>query len=893
MKQQTDRSPHGVWFIALTMAILTILAGLSGYFIYDRYQAAYRTEMEHQLEAIASLKVGQIEEWRKERASDATGMYLNNIVRSSVERRLKGDKSPELEHELVTLFNYFGHKPGYGNHYLLRPDGSIDLSSDPSAKTLSPVVTNYLMHGKAKINPELVHFIDFHRKNLNGPIVFDVLTPVTGILDGRRTLLGYILLEVDPEQNLFPLIQKWPTPSRSAESLLVRREGNEVVYLDELRYKNGTTLNLRLPVTSADLPGAMAVQGTTGMVEGKDYQGKEVVALLKKVPDSPWYMIVKIDKEEIYAPTRNAARIIFLIASLTILSFGGAAASFLMKWRANHYRYLTTLESQRAALFTRLENLMQNASDAIIIFGEDLVIKEANARAVKMYGCSREELIGMSVRKLRTPETRNGLDHDVSLVNRQGRLIYETSHMQKNGTGFPVEISTNSMEIEGVRYYQSIIRDITERKAAEAELLEYYNHLEKLVKDRTIELEEKNRKLGEEIAERKRAEEEKKKVEEQLVQTQKIEALGRFAGGIAHDLNNILYPVIINTEALLDEAEAGTESYEMLKQTLEASYRQRDLVKQILSFSRQGIQKLSPIKITPLLEKTLDFIRSTLPSTIELQRSINAQSDTIMGDPTQIQQVIMNLCNNAADALASQRGIIEVSLSDVHLDSIPAYPEAEPGRFLEFKVRDTGSGMSGEVMDHIFDPFYTTKGVGKGSGMGLSVVHGILKNHGGAITVESKPGKGSLFTVYLPVYDEGTQAQASAAKSEPAEKGKETILLIDDEDIILSSLQRVLQKAGYRVVAVKDPLEALELFSKTPDEFDLVITDLTMPKMTGLELGKKLIEIRSAVPIMLSTGFSDIISEEEIKADGFKWLLKKPAGAEELKEAVRKALDEA
>ncbi len=762
MKQQANKSSHIVWFIVLTMAILTIAAVASGYYFYNRYQAAYRDEIEHQLEAIASLKVGQIEEWRKERASDATGMYLNNIVRSRVEMRLKGDESPELEHELETLFNYFGHKPGYVNHYLLKPDGSIDLSSGPSAKPLSPLIKNLVKGITAKDKLEQVHFIGFHRKNQDGAIVFYVLTPVMDIRNESNVLLGYILLEIDPEQNLFPLIQKWPTPSRSAESLLVRREGSEVVYLNELRHKKATALNLRLPLNGSDLPASMAVSGVTGMVEGRDYRGVEVVALLKRVPDSPWYMIVKIDREEIYAPIRNAAHVIFLIVFLALLTLGGVATSFLMRWRANHYRYLTTLESQRATLFARLESLMQNASDAIIITGEDLVIDEANAHATKMYGYSREELIGMNLRNLRAPEARNSIDHDVSLVNQQGRLIFETFHLRKDGTVFPVEVSTNSMMIDGVRYYQAIIRDITERKQVEEELLEYYNHLEKLVKDRTIELVEKNKKLGEEIAERRRTEEEKKKIEAQLVQTQKIEALGRFAGGIAHDLNNILYPMTINTEMLLDEADPGTETHEMLKQTLEATYRQKDLIKQILSFSRQGIQKLSPIKITPLIEKTLDFIRSSLPSTIEIQRSINAPSDTIMGDPTQIQQIIMNLCNNAADALVSQRGIIEVSLADVHLDSIPGHPELRPGDYLELKIRDTGSGMSGEVMDHIFDPFYTTKEVGKGSGMGLSVVHGILKNHGGTITVESKPGKGSLFTVYLPAYDKGTHSPAYA-----------------------------------------------------------------------------------------------------------------------------------
>jgi signal transduction histidine kinase len=295
--------------------------------------------------------------------------------------------------------------------------------------------------------------------------------------------------------------------------------------------------------------------------------------------------------------------------------------------------------------------------------------------------------------------------------------------------------------------------NVTKLKLAEEELIEYRNYLETLVKDRTMELEEKNKKLGEEITEKERLEVEKQKVEAQLMQSQKIEAMGSFAGGIAHDINNILSPIVINIELLLDDAEPGTKHYEMLKQTLDSAYRQRDLVKQILSFSRQGAQKMSPISMTPLLENTLNFARSTLPSTIDIRHSIDAPLDTVMGDSTQMQQVIMNLLRNAADALVSQEGIIEVSLADVHMDGGPVCPGEKPGEYLELTVRDTGQGMPPEVIDRVFDPFFTTKSIGKGTGLGLSVVHGIVKNHGGTIAAESKEGEGSRFTVLLPLYD--------------------------------------------------------------------------------------------------------------------------------------------
>jgi PAS domain S-box-containing protein len=433
-------------------------------------------------------------------------------------------------------------------------------------------------------------------------------------------------------------------------------------------------------------------------------------------------------------------------------------------------------------------------------------------------------------------------------------------------------------------------QDITERKLAEEELRKYRERLEELVGDRTTELEHQNEMLQEEITERRKAEEEKTRVEAQLIQSQKIEALGSFAGGIAHEINNILYPTIINTEMLLEEAEPGTGSYEMLKQNLQNAYRQRDLIKQILSFSRQSIQKFSPVRIVPLLENTLGFIRSTLPATIEIRCSIDAPRDTITGDAAQIQQVIMNLCRNAADALESRQGIIEVSLKNTHLDRLPAHPERKAGEYLELSVSDTGKGMPPDIMDRIFDPFFTTKGVGKGSGMGLSVVHGILKKHGGDITVRSEGGKGSRFTIYLPLLDR--EAKTRAHEGGLQEESRGHILLVDDEDVILQSLKRALERMGYTAAACSEPGGALDLFRKDPGAYDLVITDMTMPRMTGLDLGKEIKEIRPDVPVILCTGFSDLIDEKDVEERGFSGMLVKPTGITELKKAVGKALEE-
>jgi CheY-like chemotaxis protein len=297
------------------------------------------------------------------------------------------------------------------------------------------------------------------------------------------------------------------------------------------------------------------------------------------------------------------------------------------------------------------------------------------------------------------------------------------------------------------------------------------------------------------------------------------------------------------------------------------------------------------MKVVPILEETMDFLRSSLPSTIDIQCNTDTQTDVIMGDPTKIQQVIMNLCQNAAYALESQKGAMEVGLANIHLEPMSTCHDLPAGRYLQLTVRDTGVGMSPDVLPRIFEPFFTTKDVGQGTGMGLSVVHGIVKSHGGAVTVRSVEGEGSLFTVYLPVCDPQYKDPASFSDSIPSAKGKGKVLLIDDEEIILSSVQRVLKMSGYRVIALKDSLDALKLFEKKPGEFDLVITDQTMPGITGIELSKKLLDIRPDVPVILCTGYNDAICGDEAKSIGIRELLLKPAGTSELKSVVRRALE--
>jgi PAS domain S-box-containing protein len=382
-----------------------------------------------------------------------------------------------------------------------------------------------------------------------------------------------------------------------------------------------------------------------------------------------------------------------------------------------------------------------------------------------------------------------------------------------------------------------------------------------------------------------------KKLETQLKQAQKMEAIGTLAGGIAHDFNNILSSVIGYTELALDNEKRGSFQYNNLQEVLSAGNRAKDLVKQILTFSRQADQKQKPIQVKPLVKEALRMLRASIPSTVEIEQYV--QSDAlVMGDPTQIHQILMNLCTNAAHAMEDKGGLLTVSLLDAELDSdfISRHPDLKPGPHIKLTVTDTGHGISPDVMGKIFDPFFTTKEKGKGTGLGLSVVHGIVLSHGGDIYLYSEPGKGSTFEVCLPVIESRFKPKERAER--PIPTGNERILYIDDEPVITNLGKRILESLGYGVVARNSSIEALELFKEKKGHFDIVITDMTMPHMTGEKLAEKLMQIRPDIPVILCTGFSFMIDEQKALNMGIRAFISKPMLKQEIAETIRKVLDE-
>ena len=501
--------------------------------------------------------------------------------------------------------------------------------------------------------------------------------------------------------------------------------------------------------------------------------------------------------------------------------------------------------------------LVQESPDAIISLDKKGNLLTFNPAAERKSGFSAEEVMGKHFAKigvLAKQSIPKALKEFALVITGIERPPFELTIMRKNKSYLFMEANPRLIKHKGEKaWIQVTLRDITDRKLVEAE---------------------------------------KKRLQTQLQQSQKMETIGTLAGGIAHDFNNILYSIIGYTELALDDAERSTLLHNNLQEVLIAAQRAKDLVKQILTFSRQANQELKPLKVQLVVREALKLIRSSLPSTIEIKQNISDTCGLVIADATQIHQVAMNLLTNAYHAMEDKGGKLKVTLKEVDLDvdDLQA-PTIAAGSYVCLTVADTGAGIDEYVLDRIFEPYFSTKEKDKGTGLGLAMVHGIVKSYGGSIRVYSEPGKGSAFHVYLPV----VQTQAEREELDvvlPVEGGTERILLVDDEVQIVRMEQQMLERLGYHVTVRTSSIEALEAFRAVPDKFDLVITDMTMPNMTGVEFAKKIIEIRPDIPMIICTGFSEQISEHKAITMGIRGYVMKPVVKRELAKKIREVLDQ-
>lgn len=383
----------------------------------------------------------------------------------------------------------------------------------------------------------------------------------------------------------------------------------------------------------------------------------------------------------------------------------------------------------------------------------------------------------------------------------------------------------------------------------------------------------------------------RKGLEKQLLQAQKMEAIGTLAGGIAHDFNNILTPISGYTEMLLMEVDDKSKQKEHLQIVHDCALYAKGLVNQMLTFAKQKENEFKLLQPHVFVRDALALTKSFLPATIEIRESVNDQCGLLMVDPIQLHQVVMNLISNAYQAMEEKGGVLDVFLDDITIKEDNTIFPLSPGTYVCLRIADTGPGIPPEILKRIFDPFFTTRKEGKGSGIGLAVVHGIIQSHKGYINVKSKQGEGSCFEVYLPVYIGDIQPEDKVEEDQVIQKGNETILLVDDDKKVAFMEQHMLEKLGYEVICCLSSTKALEVFQKTPDRFDLVITDLTMPVLTGYELSEKIFEIRQDIPIVLCTGYGEHINKNRYNLQGVKGFLNKPVTVKKVSSLLREILD--
>ncbi len=383
-----------------------------------------------------------------------------------------------------------------------------------------------------------------------------------------------------------------------------------------------------------------------------------------------------------------------------------------------------------------------------------------------------------------------------------------------------------------------------------------------------------------------------KALESSIRQAQKMESIGSLAGGIAHDFNNILFPIVGLSEMMVDDFPPGSLEQQNLTEIFQAGKRGRELVQQILSFSRQSEHQPIPVHIQKILKEVLKLCRATIPADIPITREIKEDCGPVMADPTQIHQIVMNLITNAYHAVEPVGGTISVQLAQMDVTSTddPA-GDLAPGRYAMLSVSDTGTGIDDAVMNKIFDPYFTTKEIGKGTGLGLATVYGIVKAHGGDIRVHSDVGKGATFHVYLPLMEKSQELESENERIIPLPTGTEHILLVDDEKAIVHLEKQMLERLGYQTSVFTSSREAQAAFKTDPSMFDLVITDMNMPNMNGMQLAEELKDIRPDIPIILCTGFSERIDNKKAEAEKISGLLMKPVGMKDFAQKIQEVLN--
>ncbi len=979
-KTASPRTARVAWRLAVAAPLVLLLVAAIGYGLYRQQEQTLLREHHENLQAIAQLKTNQILAWRKERLADAR-MHASGMVRSLCQQWLRSGTPATLE-EVRQRLQFFQENENYANMMLVDGTGRVLVSLLPRVTALEPEERQVL--AQAIASREAVLGDMFLCRSCGAPHL-EVAAP---IVDGGEAPL-VLLLVADPRLDLYPLLRTWPIAHSNAESMLVRREEDQVLFLNQLQHRPDSALTFRLPLSRTDAPSVRAALGATGMMRGIDYRGVEVLANANAIPETNWFMITTMDSDEILAEARyrTAGILLLVVMATAIAAILGQLASIARRKSLSE----ALLREEREHRQTRGESraALYSIGEGVIVTDPQTRVTRMNPIAETLTGWEETEAIGHPLasvyrvvdedsgqpvalpveRVLRDGEIV-GLSNHTLLIARDGqqRPIADSAAPVRNDTGaitgvvlvFRDQSKHRAMErarAESARRYSDLVESISDfiwetgpdhrysfasRRSLDMlgyapeefvgtswfdlldkqrESPESIAHFRRILADRlpysqlcrtfvrkdggrvilessaTPVFDDQGTFLGyrgvsRDITERRRAEEEQKKLESQLLQSQKMEVVGRLAGGVAHDFNNMLTIISSYVEMSLRELNEGHPLYRRLREVHQAALHSADLTRQLLAFARKQVATPRLIDLNESITGALKMLHRLIGENIELIWKPGLNPGQVLIDPTQLGQILANLAVNARDAVAGT-GCLTIATGAVVLDhgTSAAGRDLPPGRYARITVSDDGCGMDEATLSRIFEPFFTTKAEGQGTGLGLSTVYGIVMQYGGAITVSSVPGQGTTFELYLPQQTQ-TSAEALPRQQQPLrDVGDETILLVEDEPAILELGRYILEQRGYTVLTATTPDKALALATEHRQTIDLLVTDVIMPKMNGQVLAENIKALQPAIKVLYISGYTaDVISRHGVLHPDVQFL-EKPFSGSGLGKKVREALD--
>ena len=847
------------FFVLLAINAVIIATGT----IYYRFLETHsRLNAETALSHIAQSKLDQLINWREEQLKDAAILAENPFVKENIASLIQAPQSTgalDLTNWLETYLARY--------HYT-----SISILDGERISVYQiPFVENETTNTIHKENPEWLEEAVLTRK----PILTDIhRDPITRVIHIGSVIpiyvhtndslpVGFLVLQFDLSRFLYPLIESWPTNSQTGETLLVRKEGDDVLFLSNLRYRPNSALEFRIPLAQKDLPAGLAIGGATGAVAGRDYRGEKVFSVLRSIPDTNWYMVVKIDQNEALSGWLDVSRNILIMLCALVLATG---SFFLWMWyrqNKNYYRdlYLTANLAEKKLLEEstklkvseeRFRKALQLSPFPAMLHAENGKVLLVNQQWCVLTGYAPEEISTIGDWTELAYGTRNEeiKTYIESLYQQNEKLNEGIFNIRcKDGSTRMWDFASMPMgrDTNGLRLVLSMAMDVTE----------------------------------------------KQEMQNRLSQAEKLNSIGQLAGGVAHDFNNLLMGIMNYVDICLLEVEPGSNLHEWLNEINSIAERSAGITRQLLAFARK--QAISPkvLDLNSVVPSMHNMLQRLIGEDIAIQWEPEKDLWSIMMDSSQLDQILTNLCVNARDAIPGV-GNITIAAKNISIDTEFAlsHAEATPGDYVVLTVSDNGCGMDEETLQHAFEPFYTSKAFGKGTGLGLATVYGIVKQNKGFLEVRSQQNVGTTLDIYFPRHVETIHdTESIAIPAKPCKQGHETILLTEDEPAIRKTIEMGLTHRGYKVLSAENPEQGFRLVDEYNGNIDLLITDLIMPGMNGYEFAIALQQKNPNLKVIYMSGYNqDIIVEKGVLKQGVTFI-SKPFAAKDLEEKIRKLLD--